>query len=361
MGFLSSFHVLVLSNNNLYGEIPSSLQNCYLVSIDLSGNHPSGILPSWIGSEVKILRLRSNQFSGIIPRQWCNLPALYILDLAQNNLFGRIPNCLGNFTALIYGNGIIWPFFFYVNYVEKAIIVTKRIELEYGSTLQFVTSIDLSWNNLIGGIPDEITSLTALNTLNLSRNHLTGNVPKNIENMQFLETLDLLKNCLSGPILESMSSLTSLVHLNLSFNKWVGRIPLGNQLQTLNDASIYKGNSWLCGSPLPTKCLGDETFDGPTFSNGSGSAEAKQDGDDTERLWFIVRIGLGFVVGFWSVCGNLLVKKSWRYWCFSFCDDIKNKIALIIVLKIVHLTKKFGLENNWSLEGQCACKILLRK
>ena len=129
------------------------------MSVDLSGNHLSGILPSWIGLEVKILHLRSNQFSGIIPRQWCNLPALHILDVAQNNLFGRIPNCLGNFTALIYGNGIIWPSF-YVNYVEKAIIMTKGRELEYGSTLQFVTTIDLSWNNLIGGIPDEITSLT---------------------------------------------------------------------------------------------------------------------------------------------------------------------------------------------------------
>ncbi|KAK7839207.1 receptor-like protein eix2 [Quercus suber] len=135
-----------------------------------------------------------------------------------------------------------------------------------------------------------------------------------------------------------MSSLTSLVHLNLSFNKLVGRIPLGNQLQTLNDASIYKGNSRLCGSPLSTKCLGDETSNGPTFSD--------EDGDDTERLWFIVRIGLGFVVGFWSVCGTLLAKKSWRYWYFSFCDDIKNRIALIIVLEIVHLTRKFGLENN---------------
>nr|XP_023914473.1 receptor-like protein EIX2 [Quercus suber] len=306
MGFLCSLHVLVLSNNNLYGEIPSSLQDCPL---------------------------------------WCNLPALHILDLAQNNLFGRLPKCLGNFTALIFGNGIIWPSF-YVNYVEKAIIVTKGRELEYGSTLQFVTCIDLSWNNLIGEIPDEIISLTALNTLNLSRNHLTENVPKNIGNMRFLETLDLPKNSLSGPIPESMSSLTSLAHLNLSFNKLVGRIPSGYQLQTLIDASIYKGNPQLCGLPFPTKCPGDKTSDGPTFSDGSGSAEDKQDGDGIERLWFNVSIGLGFVVGFWSVCGTLLVKKSWRYWCFSFCDDIKNRIALIIALKIVHLTRKFGLENN---------------
>ena len=113
----------------------------------------------------------------------------------------------------------------------------------------------------------------------------------------------------------------------------------------------------MCGSPLSTKCPGNETFDGPTFSNGSGSAEAKQDGDDTERLWFIVRIGLGFVVGFWSVCGNLLVKKSWRYWYFSFCDDIKNRIALIIALKMVHLTRKFWMDRIEVLRGNVHAKF----
>ena len=82
MGFLNSLEVLVLSNNNLYGEIPSSLRNCSLWSIDLGGNYLSGNLPSWIGSHVLMLRLRSNLFSGIIPRQWCNLPSLHILDLA---------------------------------------------------------------------------------------------------------------------------------------------------------------------------------------------------------------------------------------------------------------------------------------
>jgi hypothetical protein len=100
----------------------------------------------------------------------------------------------------------------------------------------------------------------------------------------------------------------------------------------------------LCGSLLPTKCPGDETSDGPTFTGGS--IEDKQDGDDTERLWFYVCIGLGFVVGFWSVCGTLLVKKSWRHRYFRFCDDIKDRIALIIAIKVVHLKKKFRLEKN---------------
>uniref|UniRef100_A0A2N9G7E5 Uncharacterized protein n=1 Tax=Fagus sylvatica TaxID=28930 RepID=A0A2N9G7E5_FAGSY len=304
MGFLSSLYVLVLSNNNLHGEIPSSLQNCSLESIDLGGNHLSGNLPLWIQSDISIIRLRSNLFSGIIPRQWCNLQFLHILDLAQNNIFGGIPHCLDNLTALVYGNSSRM-FSDQIGYIEKAIIVTKGRELEYDKTLKFVTIIDLSGNNLTGGIPDELTSLRGLGTLNLSMNHLTGNIPKNIGNLRWLETLDLSKNSLFGPIPESMSSLTSLAHLNLSFNNLSGRIPHGNQLQTLNDASIYKGNPSLCGSLLPTKCPGDETSDGPTFT--SGSIEDKQDGDDTERLWFYVCIGLGFVVGFWSVCGTLLV------------------------------------------------------
>ncbi|KAK7842668.1 receptor-like protein eix2 [Quercus suber] len=300
MGFLISLEVLVLSNNNLYGEIPSSLRNCSLWSIDLGGNYLSGNLPSWIGSHVLMLCLRSNLFSGIIPRQWCNLPSLHILDLAQNNLCGGIPDCLDNLTALIYGYNNSY----------------------FG-------------NHLTGEIPNELSRLIELGTVNLSINHLTGNIPQNIGNLRLLETLDLSKNNLSGPIPKSLSSLTFLAHLNLSFNNLVGKIPSGNQLQTLNDASIYKGNPSLCGSPLPIKCPGDETFDGPTIS--SGSVDNKQDGDDYERLWFYVSIGLGFVVGFWSVCCTLLVKKSWRHWYFQFCDDIKDRISLIIALKVLQL------------------------
>ena len=193
MGFLSSLNVLVLSNNNLHGKIPSSLQNCSFWSIDLGGNHLSGNLPSWIKSDILILHLRSNLFSGIIPRQWCNLHFLRILDLARNNLFNGIPNYFDNLTTLVYGNSSQISFFEF-NYIEKAITVTKGRDVEYGSTLKFVNSIDLSGNNLTRGIPDELTSLAELGTLNLSMNHLTGNIPKNIGNLRWLETLDLSKN-----------------------------------------------------------------------------------------------------------------------------------------------------------------------
>jgi hypothetical protein len=68
----------------------------------------------------------------------------------------------------------------------------------------------------------------------------------------------------------SNSYLTFLSHLNLSFNNLSGKIPNGNQLQTLNDSSIYEGNSLLCGPPLWTKCSEDETKPRVANENGRG-------------------------------------------------------------------------------------------
>jgi Leucine-rich repeat (LRR) protein len=134
---------------------------------------------------------------------------------------------------------------------EQILLVSKGREYIYvDRLLDLVRSIDLSSNNLSGKIPINITSLVGLMSLNLSMNHLMGRIPKKIGNLHMLETLDLPKNVLYGPIPESLSSLTYLSHLNLSFNKLSRKIPNGSQLQTLNDSSIYEGNSLLCGPLL---------------------------------------------------------------------------------------------------------------
>ncbi|KAK4845730.1 hypothetical protein QYF36_008405 [Acer negundo] len=95
---------LILSNNNLSGELPPSLQNCTSMdSLDLGDNKLSGNLPAWIGESMpslSILRLRSNFFGGNIPSQICILSTLHILDLSHNNLSGFIPPCLGNLSRL---------------------------------------------------------------------------------------------------------------------------------------------------------------------------------------------------------------------------------------------------------------------
>ncbi|CAN6684188.1 unnamed protein product [Malus baccata var. baccata] len=336
LGVLSSLEVLKLNNNNFVGEVPNSLQNCSrLTSIDLGDNKLFGKIPQWMGglnvSILSRLRLRSNYFSGHISQQLCNLRQLHILDLSHNSISGTIPKCLGNLASLVNDSYTILstP---YSN--EQTTLTLKGRELMYNKTLDLVKSIDLSSNTLQGEIPEEISSLILLGTLNLSRNQLIGKIPSKIGNLHWLETLDLSHNHLSGQIPRSLSSLTSLSHLNLSFNNLFGRIPSGNQLQTLNDSSIYMENPSLCGVPLSTKCPGDDTFP------SKDTKDMNEGGND--ELWFYVSMVLGFIVGFWGVCGSLILKTSWRYAYFQFFDNIKDKVALAIALKVARFQRMFS-------------------
>ncbi|KAF8391022.1 hypothetical protein HHK36_023322 [Tetracentron sinense] len=343
--YMKNLAVLQLANNSLHGKLPPSLKKICgnLRMLDLGDNKFSGNLPTWIGessSELRILRLRSNLFSGNIPRQLCLPSYLHILDLAHNDLSGLIPSCLSNLSGMINDN--IRSSRIYDRRFIRMKVDTKGRELEYSTTLDLVESIDLSSNNLWGEIPEGLTMLLGLGTLNLSNNHLTGKIPEKIGSLRWLETLDLSRNQLSGMIPLSMSSLTSLNHLNLSYNNLSGRIPSGNQLQTLNDSSIYFGNPKLCGPPITKNCPGDATSEGPV---PVGNEEAVDD-DGFEMFWFYVSMGPGFVVGFWGVCGTLLLKKSWRIAYFQFISDMNDWLFVLIAVNMAHLRRRIELKRN---------------
>jgi len=324
MQYLKSLELISLSQNHLEGELPIFFRNYRNLQIlDLGGNKFSGKLPAWIGeslSSLLRLSLRSNLLHGNIPPQLCLLPSLHILDLAHNDFSGAIPQCLGNFSY----DGISYT------YADvEMLFVSKGREYLYGnSIIRLFNSIDLSNNNLSGEIPDNVTSSSKLVSLNLSMNHMSGRIPENIGNLQMLESLDLSMNDLSGSIPEGLSSLTFLSHLNLSFNNLSGKIPNGYQLQTLNDSSIYEGNSLLCGPPLSTKCSEDETK----------PRVAKENGRGIESISFYISMVAGFIVGFWGVCGTLIIQTSWRHAYFRSFDNLNDKIAVMV--KIVRLLRK---------------------
>ncbi|KDO43311.1 hypothetical protein CISIN_1g041463mg, partial [Citrus sinensis] len=229
IGSLRTLRFLVLRNNYLSGELPLSLKNCtFMESLDLGDNNLSGNIPAWIGASMPGL--------------------LHILDLSHNDLSGFIPPRVGNLSDM----KVEPPKS--VQHEGRLRVVTKGSERKYFTTLYLVNLLDLSSTNLSAEIPAELTSLVHLGTLNLSHNHLVGKIPEEIGNFEWLETLDLSKNKLSGSIPPSMASLIFMNHLNLSYNNLSGEIPNTNQFQTLNDPSIYEGNLALCGDPLPKKC-----------------------------------------------------------------------------------------------------------
>ncbi|KAM5573191.1 hypothetical protein ABKV19_012964 [Rosa sericea] len=310
LGNLQGIAILRLHDNNFSGELPS-LENCTSLSmVDLGNNNLSGNIPTWIGQSLPnllILRLRSNEFNGIIPFSLCSLAAIHVLDLSHNNISGGLPHCFNNITALANDSGV-------GGFVE---LVWKGIEIEFGKNLDRMRSIDISSNYLIGEIPPSIASMTELKSLNLSRNKLTGKLPENFGNLKMLESLDLSINQISGKIPASFASLNFLSVLDLSHNNLSGRIPSGTQLQGFN-ASQYMGNLGLCGPPLTPNC----SRDGATQADDN----KEHDKDGLISLGFFISVVLGFVTGFWMVCGSLLLKTSWRYAYFRFLDNAKDWI-----------------------------------
>ncbi|XP_058076485.1 receptor-like protein EIX1 [Magnolia sinica] len=344
LGLLSQLQTMHLNNNTLSGEVPSSLKNCSrLETLDLGYNNLSGHIPTWIGKSfpaLRILSLRSNMFTGNIPPQLSNLTSLQILDVAQNCLSGTIPQSFENLTAMknkLKPNGCLSYIQTRMLYYEENLLVTSKGQTrEYTRTVSLVTCMDLSSNNLSGEIPEGVTSLLGLRVLNLSRNHFTRKIPDKIGKLTLLESLDFSKNQLSGTIRQSISNLTFLSYLNLSYNNLSGRIPLGNQLQTLEDPSNYIGNNGLCGPPLIDNCAGDETPQGPL----PGSTDhVKENEKEYEMRWFYTAMGLGFPVGFWAFCGILVLKKSWRIAYYRFFVEMKERLFLTVALWDVRLKK----------------------
>ncbi|KAG8367600.1 hypothetical protein BUALT_Bualt16G0089200 [Buddleja alternifolia] len=313
IGGAYSLQWLHLNNNSLTGQFPYSLKNCTsLYLLDVGGNKLSGNLPDWIGkylTDLKFLILRNNEFYGVIPSEFCQLSQLQVMDFAHNKLTENIPHCIGNFSSMVMKNisdNGTWS-------GENLGQVMKGVEQEFTASLVYVVNLDLSNNNLVGEIPSELTNLSGLIGLNLSHNHLEGKIPAKIGDLRSLISLDLSSNNLFGTIPDSLSDLSFLSHLNLSHNNLSGRIPTGNQLQTLDDPSIYDGNPELCGALLHKKCIDDEA---PNVESHAATSED----DRAEKIYLYGVIISGVAIGFWGVIGVLIFKRSWRQAYFQFIE-----------------------------------------
>lgn len=337
-GQLPEVQTLYLSQNFFHGVISDDLKNCTTVQkLDLGENALSGELPTWIGEQLpylSILRLRSNNFSGSISTKLCNLKYLQILDAAENLLSGVLPRCFGNLSGMVaFKQTDAWT----GNYTAAGILteVIKGRELEYIKIMNLLVNLDLSSNNFVGHVPEELTKLSGLIGLNLSRNHFTGTIPNEINHMISLESLDLSFNYLSGTIPQSISSIPRLSHLNLSNNNLSGPIPSGNQLQTFTGLS-FSNNSELCGPPLAKKCFDDEPSDDPTTVHYKG----REEDHSNTKIFFVIGVTTGFVVGFWGVCGVLFLKKTWRHAYFRFMDGIQDRLFVAVTVRKARLNEK---------------------
>ncbi|KAM2625427.1 hypothetical protein TB1_032295 [Malus domestica] len=345
--------VLNLRRNRLGGSVPNRFpQHCSLKTLDLSGNQIAGLFPKSLAnctmlevlntgnnqikdsfphllkniSSLRVLVLRSNHFYGQIG---CNTtsgawPKLQIVDIARNNFSGEIPGtCLITWLAMMADeddamakiNHLRFQVlqFSQVYYQDAITVTTKGLEMELVKILTVFTSIDISCNNFIGSIPEEVGDLKSLYGLNLSSNAFTGTIPSSLANLRQLESLDLSDNKLSGTIPQELVKLNFLSFLNLSNNQLEGRIPTGTQIQSFSPDS-FTGNKGLCGAPLNLTCSDNNTS--PTDQNEVSKVD-----------WQSIYTGVGYGVGAGVVVILLIVWEEGRNWL----EDSIDKILLAIL------------------------------
>ncbi|XP_015162135.1 probably inactive leucine-rich repeat receptor-like protein kinase At5g48380 [Solanum tuberosum] len=141
-----------LSDSGLIGEFPQGIRNCTsLIGLDLSDNNLYGTIPSDISvivEHVTTLDLSSNKFSGNIPPDIANCEYLNFLMLNNNNLGGEIPSRIGSLSRLntfsVANNNLTGPVPSFVNIQITAHSFANNSEL-CGKPLKECEYYEDSW------------------------------------------------------------------------------------------------------------------------------------------------------------------------------------------------------------------------
>ncbi|KAF7850604.1 hypothetical protein BT93_L5208 [Corymbia citriodora subsp. variegata] len=204
-----NLEVLDMGNNSITGQLPpfGALPNLRVVRLAnnrLFGSLPNELFESLIPLEE--LDLSGNGFTGSIPD--INSTTLRTLNLSSNHLSGSLPGLPKTCTTVDLSSNMIST--------DISTIQNWQAPLEF---------LDLSSNKLSGTFPYLSSQFESLITLKLQNNSLEGNLPSLSGSYQKLSAVDLSLNEFNGPIPPEffMSTLTSL---NLSSNNLAGPIPL---------------------------------------------------------------------------------------------------------------------------------------
>ncbi|XVE89471.1 hypothetical protein DITRI_Ditri19aG0203800 [Diplodiscus trichospermus] len=317
---------LILKQNNLRGVLPEFAENPNLAHMDISENNITGQIPSSLGNcrNLTSINLSMNQLTGFIPSELGNLADLQLLNISHNFLEGSLPSQLSNcikmekfdvgFNSL---NGLLlsaltsWKRLSTLILSENQFtggIPTFLLEFEMLSELQ------LGGNSFGGSIPSSIGAMRNLiYNLNLSNNGLIGRIPAELKNLFKLIRLDISHNNLTGP-LTILDRMDSLIEVNVSYNHLTGPIP-GSLMKFVDSfPSSFLGNPGLCLNCLPSD---DKTCPRNNYLNPCDNGLRSQRGPSKVE---VAMIALGSSL---ALVGLLVVVLM-----FVFCRKRKEELEL---------------------------------
>ncbi|XP_052107382.1 receptor-like protein EIX2 isoform X4 [Arachis duranensis] len=217
--FASTVQHLKLYNNTIEGDLSEAFLNSSIIV--LTSNNFKGSLPR-LSSNVVFFQVNNSSLSGSISRLLCHSKKsnnnLQYLDLSDNNLSGGLTDCWMN-----------WKSLRYVNLGGNNLSGNIPPSMGFLSNL---TSLHLHENNLSGDISSSsLQYCRSLSILNVRENSFSGNIPKWMP--QSIRIVQLRSNKFIGTMSPQLFSLSQLHFLNLSHNRLTGTIPkeIGNMTQ----------------------------------------------------------------------------------------------------------------------------------
>ncbi|MBA0547835.1 hypothetical protein Golob_018975 [Gossypium lobatum] len=213
--YVSNFLNKMGSNSSLSYNFPGSVCSWVRVKCDdtkenvialkASGLGLSGLIPdTTIGklAQLQSLDLSNNKITAL-PSDFWGLVSLKSLNLSYNQISGSLPNNIGNFGLL--------------------------------------EVMDLSGNNFSGEIPTTIRSLVSLKVLKLGGNGFEWSIPEGILNCQSLVSLDFSSNHLNGSLPDGFgAAFPKLKTLNLARNEIHGRVMDVAEMKSLTSLNISR-------------------------------------------------------------------------------------------------------------------------
>lgn len=150
-----------------------------LPKLGLAGSIPPNSLSQV--TEIRVISLRSNKLSGLLPTDLVNCSFLRSIYLQDNSLSGPLPT---NFSA--------WPNLYYAVFSFNQFTGVMPASL---ATLQNIKSLNLENNSLTGPVPT--LNMSSLQNFNISYNGFTGSIPNTVTYGKF-DSSAFLGNSLCG-------------------------------------------------------------------------------------------------------------------------------------------------------------------
>ncbi|GAV81677.1 LRR_1 domain-containing protein/LRR_8 domain-containing protein [Cephalotus follicularis] len=207
---LVNLQTLSLRDNSFYGSVPQSLTKLKtLQSLDLSRNSLSGFLPSDMTSmsALRSLDASYNKLTGSIPKLPVNLLEL---ALKANSFSGSISNFSfdgltqlevielseNSFTGTLQSWFVLLPALQQVDLANNSL--TRVAIAKPTSGISDLVAVDLGFNKIEGNLPVNFADYPLLSSLSMRYNELRGTIPFEYSKKKSLKRLFLDGNFLKG-------------------------------------------------------------------------------------------------------------------------------------------------------------------